>query len=45
MESPYPLIPKAQTASGVVMNLNQDGLNNRGYGLAKALSHLIFWDK
>ena len=34
MESPYPLIPRAQPAGGVVMNLNQDELDNEGYGLA-----------
>ena len=32
-ESPWPLIPKAQPTVGMMMNLNQDGLNNEGYKL------------
>ena len=30
MESPYPLILRAQPANEMVMNLNQDGLDNGG---------------
>ena len=33
MESPYPLILRAQPTNEVVMNLNQDGLDNGGRGL------------
>ena len=33
-KSPYPLILKAQPASKMVMNANQDGLDNGGHGLA-----------
>ena len=42
MKSPHPLIPRPQPIGGVVMNPNQDRLDNRGRGLPKALSHLIF---
>ena len=45
MERSYPLILKAQPASGVVMNQIKMGLTMEVVGLPKALSHLIFWDK
>ena len=32
-ESPCPLIPRAQSTVGVVVNPNQDGLDNGGRGL------------
>ena len=34
MESPYPLIPRAQPTGGVMMNPNQNGFDNGVHGLA-----------
>ena len=34
MESPYPLIPRAQSINVEKMNPNQDGFDNGGCGLA-----------
>ena len=44
-ESPCSLIPRGQPTMGVVINLNQDGLDNGDMGFAKALYHLIFCKK
>ena len=40
MESPYPLIPRAQPIGGVMMNPNQDEFDNGGRGLAYSLFSL-----
>ena len=42
-ETPYPLIPRVQPTSRVVMNWIKIGSTMEVMGFVKALSHLIFW--